>query len=75
MEILNNNVRILGAEHLLTQRDDLDALEATVAPNLLGPIRQTASLPPLLQWQTRSAIVNVSSVRAFVSLATQCQFR
>ena len=37
--------------------------------NLLGPIRMTAALLPLLQKQSRSTIINVSSGLAFVPLA------
>jgi uncharacterized oxidoreductase len=40
-----------------------------VATNLLGPIRLTAALLPLLQRQAHSAIVNVSSGLAFVPMA------
>ena len=43
--------------------------EATVATNLLGPIRLTAALLPLLQRQPRAAIMTVSSGLAFVPMA------
>jgi uncharacterized oxidoreductase len=43
--------------------------EATVATNLLGPIRLTAALLPLLQKQPRAAIMTVSSGLAFVPMA------
>jgi NAD(P)-dependent dehydrogenase (short-subunit alcohol dehydrogenase family) len=75
VEILNNNARILQAEHLLTQRDDLDDMEATVAANPLVPICRTFALLPLLKWQPCPAIVNVSSGQAFASLATHRQLR
>lgn len=43
--------------------------EATVATNLLGPIRLTAALLPLLQAQPHATIMTVSSGLAFVPLA------
>ena len=43
--------------------------QAIVTTNLLGPIRLTAALLPLLQKQPYSAIMNVSSGLAFVPLA------
>jgi len=56
-------------ERLLAQQEDLADAEAIVATNLLGPIRLTAALLPLLQKQPYSAIMNVSSGLAFVPLA------
>jgi uncharacterized oxidoreductase len=44
--------------------------EAMIATNLLGPIRLTAALLPLLLKQPRAAIMTVSSGLAFVPLAT-----
>jgi uncharacterized oxidoreductase len=69
LNVLINNAGIMRAEKLLAQQDDLADAEATVATNLLGPIRLTAALLPLLQKQPRSTIVNVSSGLAFVPLA------
>jgi uncharacterized oxidoreductase len=43
--------------------------EATVATNLLGPIRLTAALLPLLLKQPNAAIMTVSSGLAFVPMA------
>ena len=43
--------------------------EATVATNLLGPIRLTAALLPLLMAQPRAAILTVSSGLAFLPMA------
>jgi uncharacterized oxidoreductase len=43
--------------------------EAIVATNLLGPIRLTAALLPLLQAQPRAAIMTVSSGLAFLPMA------
>jgi uncharacterized oxidoreductase len=43
--------------------------EATIATNLLGPIRLTAELLPLLLQQPRAAIMTVTSRLAFVPMA------
>ncbi len=44
--------------------------EATVATNLLGPIRLTAALLPMLETQPHAVIMTVSSGLAFVPRAT-----
>jgi uncharacterized oxidoreductase len=69
LNVLINNAGIMRAERLLAQQPDLADAEAMVSTNLLGPIRLTAALLPLLQRQARSAIVNVSSGLAFLPLA------
>lgn len=69
LNVLMNNAGIMRPEDLLAQQDDLADAEATVATNLLGPIRLTAALLPLLLKQPRSTIVNVSSGLAYVPLA------
>jgi uncharacterized oxidoreductase len=69
LNVLFNNAGIMRAEKLLAQQDDLADAEAIVATNLLGPIRLTAALLPLLQKQPHSTILNVSSGLAFVPLA------
>ena len=69
LNVLINNSGIMRAENLLAQPDDLADMEAIVATNLLGPIRLTAALLPLLRRQPRSVIMNVSSGLAFVPLA------
>jgi uncharacterized oxidoreductase len=56
-------------EKLLAQQEDLADAEAMVATNLLGPIRLTAALLPLLRKQPHSTILNVSSGLAFLPLA------
>src|SRR5664279_1398052 len=53
----------------LLQRGGLDDAEAIVATNLLGPIRLTAALLPMLLSKPRAAIMTVSSGLAFVPLA------
>jgi uncharacterized oxidoreductase len=69
LNVLINNAGIMRAERLQAQQDDLADAEAIVTTNLLGPMRLTAALLPVLQKQPRSAIVNVSSGLAFVPLA------
>jgi uncharacterized oxidoreductase len=68
LNVLINNAGIMRIENLRQQRDLADA-ESIIATNLLGPIRLTAALLPLLQKQAYSAIMNVSSGVAFVPLA------
>jgi uncharacterized oxidoreductase len=69
LNVLINNAGIMRAEDLLAQQDDLADAEAIVTTNLLGPIRLTAALLPLLRRQSHSTIMNVSSGLAFVPLA------
>jgi uncharacterized oxidoreductase len=67
LNMLVNNAGIMRAEALREQ--PLEDAEAIVRTNLLGPIRLTAALLPLLAKQAYSAIVNVSSGLAFVPLS------
>jgi uncharacterized oxidoreductase len=69
LNVLINNAGIMRAEKLFAQQSDLADAEATVATNLLGPIRLTAALLPHLQNLPRATIINVSSGLAFVPLA------
>jgi uncharacterized oxidoreductase len=69
LNVLINNAGIMRAEKFQSQQEDLADAESTVATNLLGPIRLTAALLPLLQKQPHSAIMNVSSGLAFVPMA------
>ena len=69
LNVLINNAGIMRPENVLEQQEDLSDAEAIVATNLLGPIRLTAALLPLLRKQEHSTIVNVSSGLAFVPLA------
>ena len=69
LNVLINNAGIMRIEKLQSQQESLPDAESIVATNLLGPIRLTAALLPLLQRQPQSAIVNVTSGLAFVPLA------
>src|ERR1700722_13399747 len=66
LNVLINNAGIMRVEKLQAQQQDLADAESIIATNLLGPIRLTAALLPLLQKQPHSAIMNVSSGLAFV---------
>ncbi len=68
LNVLVNNAGIMRRENLLNQQPDLADAEAIVTTNLLGPIRMTAALLPLLQKQASSTIINVSSGLAFLPL-------
>jgi uncharacterized oxidoreductase len=67
LNVVVNNAGIMHTEHL--RAGDTGAVEATVATNLLGPIRLTAALLPTLLTQPRAAIINVTSALAFVPKA------
>ncbi|HTU50958.1 MAG TPA: SDR family oxidoreductase [Acidobacteriaceae bacterium] len=68
LNVLVNNAGIMKLEDLRTgARTDIS--EQTIAINLLGPIRLTTALLPLLQRQSHSTIMTVSSGLAFVPLA------
>jgi uncharacterized oxidoreductase len=69
LNVLINNSGIMRTEDLLAQPDGLADMEAIVATNLLGPLRLTAALLPLLRQQPRSVVMNVSSGLAFVPMA------
>ena len=69
LNVLINNAGIMRMENLHAQQEGLDDAEAIVTTNLLGPIRLTAALLPLLRKQTYAAIMNVSSGLGFVPMA------
>jgi uncharacterized oxidoreductase len=69
LNVLINNAGIMRPENLVAQQDDLADAEAIITTNLLGPIRLTAAVLPLLQKQPASAIMTVSSGLAFVPMA------
>jgi len=68
LNVIINNAGIMRAERL--QDGALADAEATITTNLLGPIRLTAALLPLLQSQPHAAIMSVSSGLAFLPLSS-----
>jgi uncharacterized oxidoreductase len=68
LNVVIHNAGIMRMESL--QDGTVADAEATVATNLLGPIRLTAALLPLLEKQPRATIMTVSSGLAFVPMAT-----
>ena len=68
LNVLINNAGIMQPEKLQGGVESLPTAEATVATNLLGPLRLTAALLPLLQGQPKSTIINVTSGLAFVPM-------
>jgi len=73
LNVVINNAGIMRPENLLAPPPDqltaLDDAEATITTNLLGPIRLTAALLPLLQKQPHATIMTVSSGLAFIPMA------
>lgn len=67
LNVVIHNAGIMKAESI--QDGALDDAEATVATNLLGPIRLTAALLPHLTNQPQATIMTVSSGLAFMPLA------
>lgn len=67
LNVVIQNAGIMRAENLKSQ--DLADAEAMIATNLLGPIRLTAGLLPLLQKQPQATIITLSSGLAFVPLS------
>ena len=68
LNVLVNNAGIMRSEDLTRRRDLADA-EATIATNLVAPIRLTNALIDHLVAQPGAAIVNVTSGLAFVPLS------
>jgi uncharacterized oxidoreductase len=69
LNVLINNAGIAKVEDLKSPPDYLKDAEETITANLLGPIRLTAALLPLLQNQPHSAVLTVSTGLAFVPSA------
>jgi uncharacterized oxidoreductase len=67
LNVVVNNAGIQWVEDLTA--GDVGDAEATVAVNLLGPIRLTAALLPPLLDKPRAAILNVTSGQAFMPSA------
>ena len=68
VNVLLNNAGIMQVEDLKAAPAYLETAEATIATNLLGPIRLTAALLPHLLLQPRAAVLTVSSGLAFVPM-------
>jgi uncharacterized oxidoreductase len=66
LNVVIENAGIMRREDL--KAGALEDAEAIVATNLLGPIRLTAALLPLLLQQPRAAILTISSGLAFVPM-------
>jgi uncharacterized oxidoreductase len=69
LNVVINNAGIMIPEDLLTQAADSDTAEKTILTNLLGPIRLTSALLPLLRKQPHATVMNVTSGLAFIPLA------
>jgi uncharacterized oxidoreductase len=64
-----HNAGMMKLERMLEDPAYLQTAEATVASNLLGPIRLNAALLPLLREQSSATIMTVSSGLAFIPRA------
>ena len=69
LNVLLNNAGIMQPEDWRAAEVNTSIAEATIATNLLAPIRLTAALLPLLRKQAKSSVLNVSSGLAFLPLA------
>jgi len=69
LNVVINNAGIMRPENLKTPSQDPADAEAMVTTNLLGPIRLTSALLPLLRRKPRSTIMTVSSGLAFLPMA------
>ncbi len=69
LNVVIQNAGIMRVEDVTADPYDLSDAEATVATNLLGPIRLTAALLPQLKAQPAATVMTVSSGLAFVPLA------
>lgn len=69
LNVVLHNAGIMRPENLLEQTDDLSTIDATITTNLLGPLRLTNALLPLLRKQPKATIMTVTSGLAFISLS------
>lgn len=74
LNVLFNNAGIMTRNELTPDTLDLQAAEAIVTTNFLGPIRMTEAFLPHLRKQQGAAIVNVTSGLAFVPLASTATY-
>ena len=68
LNVVIHNAGIMSEESVLAE-NALEIAEATIATNLLGPIRLNTALLPHLTRQARAVVVTVSSGLAFVPKA------
>ena len=68
LNVIVNNAGIMQTEDLTAEPFSLETAEATVAINLLGPIRLTMALLPHLRAQAAATVVTVTSGLAFIPL-------
>lgn len=68
LNVVVNNAGIMRPEDLLADPFPLEAAEATIATNLLGPIRLTMALLPHLRAQAAATVITVTSGLAFIPL-------
>ena len=68
LNILINNAGIMKSEDLLAGTHDLATAEQTVSINILGTLRVTAALMPVLLAQPAATILTVSSGLAFLPI-------
>lgn len=69
LNVVIHNAGMMQAENMTKAPENIDTIEATVAVNILGPMRLTAALLPHLLAQKKSSVMTVSSGLAFVPLA------
>ena len=69
LNVVIHNAGVMAPEALLAADFDLATAEATIATNLLGPIRLTSALLPHLLRQPQATIITVSSGLAFLPMA------
>ncbi len=68
LNVLINNAGVMPREDLKDGTAHLAAAEQTIAINLLGPLRLTGALLPMLMTQPQAAVMTVSSGLASVPL-------
>ncbi len=70
LNVVLHNAGVMRPEKLRDAGSSLADAETTVTTNLLGPMRLTAALLPLLEKQENATILTVSSGLAFVPMAS-----
>jgi uncharacterized oxidoreductase len=69
LNVVIHNAGIMRPENVLADTYDITDAEAHITTNLLGPIRLTAALLPILKKQPHAAIITESSGLAFIPMA------